>query len=667
MSQKNKTLRGIPSTTLRRLRYTPTYFFLIWRWTFWIYALIWIIVVVMPTRPKSLLFVLLAITFIQSLLATLYTPVFKMYFPSLPLKSKKKNPKQDNLRSSRTVHLFRWKRNEQQTLAADEDAEIIPPIGRSNNPYRDIAVYGTDVIICGLVMYFSAIVGTPPFGDGSPFYRYGFSSIFAAAFAYRYRGGLAAAIGYDLFAVLGLFFPPPFAHLPYTLAPQELLGSILDAPLIAILTAYMTTLLNGLTRLKRREQDSVRRQRSLLRVSETLVAGASNIEQLLQQSVKQFRQGGHFEYLVIALITFEENIIHQYPQIETSVESGWVEASPAKTSTDLIHLVAQSGEKLIKFEPQQSVEGEIDSIGLARLYLPFKKEDQVYMVLGAEMSRKTPIEERQENFLTIAGTQLMMALENLLLTEQAADLAAAAERGRIAREIHDGIAQLIYMLSLSSETCVALLRRISDTSAEEALLLAPVGERLDKLVTISKQALWETRHYMFTLKPLMSGSTTLTQMLTNQLREFEAISGLSSHLEVQGVELCSNGDQKHSRKIAQIGTAIFRITQEALTNAYKHADAKQVTVYLNYQPQCIEVQIIDDGKGLHTDTDGYTLPSNVGQERIYSGHGMRGMRERAEELGGTFEIKPGQEGGTSVQAHIPYLGRKNDKNSHHDC
>ncbi len=232
MSQRNKTLRGIPSTTLRRLRYTPTYFFLIWRWTFWIYALVWIMVA--PTRPKNLLLVLLVITFIQSLVATLYTPVFKIYFPSLPFKAKTKNPKQGNRGSSRTRFLLRWKRNEQQALAADEDAEIIPPIGRSNNPYRDIAVYGADVVICGLVMYFSAIVGTPPFGDGSPFYRYGFSSIFAAAFAYRYRGGLAAAIGYDFFVVLALFFAPPMAHLPYTLAPQDLLGSILDAPLIAI-------------------------------------------------------------------------------------------------------------------------------------------------------------------------------------------------------------------------------------------------------------------------------------------------------------------------------------------------------------------------------------------------------------------------------------------------
>ena len=650
MSQKNKSLRGIPYTTLRHLRYTPTYFFLIWRWTFWFYAFVWIMVA--PTRPKTLLLVLLAITFIQSLLASLYTPVFKIYFPSLPLKSKKKNPKQDSWLNLRSVRHFIRNRNNQQPLAADEDAEIIPPIGRSNNPYWDIAIYGTDVIICGLVMYFSAIVGTPPFGDGSPFYRYGFSSIFAAAFAYRYRGGLAAAIGYDIFAVLGIFFPPPMAHLPYTLMPQELLGSILDAPLIAILTAYMTTLLNSLTRLKRREQDSVRRQRSLLRVSETLVAGASNIEQLLEQSVKQFRQGGHFEYLIIAIVTFGENTDHQHAQIETSVESGWVESTPAEASIDLIHQVAQSGEKLIKFESQHT-QREADSSGLARLYLPFKKEDQVYMVIGAEMSRKTPLEERQVNFLTIAGTQLMMALENLLLTEQAADLAAAAERGRIAREIHDGIAQLIYMLSLSSETCVALLRRVSETSSEESRILAPVAERLDKLVTISKQALWETRHYMFTLKPLMSGSTTLTQMLTNQLREFEVISGLPVHLEVHGAEVFSNGDQRYARKIAQVGTAIFRITQEALTNAYKHANATQIMVYLRYLPHCIEVQIIDDGKGLQTDHDGYPGGTGRALERIYSGHGMRGMRERAEELGGTFEIEQKHEGGTSVQAHIP--------------
>jgi signal transduction histidine kinase len=180
-----------------------------------------------------------------------------------------------------------------------------------------------------------------------------------------------------------------------------------------------------------------------------------------------------------------------------------------------------------------------------------------------------------------------------------------------------------------------------------------VADRLDKLVSISKQALWETRHYMFTLKPLISGTTTLTQMLTNQLHEFEAISGLPAHLEVEGIEISPNGDQRRTRKTAQVGTAIFRITQEALTNAYKHAEATQVTVHLHYQPQSIEIEISDDGKGLQTTPPGND-PGDAGeQERIYSGHGMRGMRERAEELGGTFEVRQGPAGGASVLARIP--------------
>ncbi len=652
MSTKTKTLRGIPHTTLRRLRYTPTYFFLIWRWTWWFYAFAWIML--SSTGPTPLLVILLGITFIQSLVATLYTPVFKIFFPTLPRKIKQSKPEQGNDQRVKQERRIRWARNRPQPIAVDEDAEILPPIARSNNPYKDVAIYGLDVIICGLVMYFSAIYGPPPFGDGSPFYRYGFSTVFVAAFAYRYRGGLAAAIGYDLFVLLGLFFPPPMAHLPYTLRVQDLLGSTLDAPLVAILTAYMTTLLNSLTQHKRREQDSVRRQRSLLRVSETLVAGASNIQHLLQQSVKQIRQGGHFEYLIIAIISHGEDSQNPHPQIDTFVESGRVETTPVVNSEALAVQVAQSGEKLTMFE-SQGREGQAESVGLARLYLPFKNEDlgQVHMVLGAESSRKTPFEERQQNFLKIVGTLLAVAIENVRLTEQAADLATAAERGRIAREIHDGIAQLIYMLSLNSETCAALLQRIAGTSTEESFMLAPVAERLDKLVTISKQALWETRHYMFTLKPLMSGTTTLTQMLTNQLHEFEAISGLPAHLEVEGIEASPNGDQRRTRKTAQVGTAIFRITQEALTNAYKHAEATQVTVHLHYLPQWIEIEISDDGKGLHTASQGYDPGVNGEQERIYSGHGMRGMRERAEELGGTFEVRQGLAGGASLLARIP--------------
>ncbi len=161
---------------------------------------------------------------------------------------------------------------------------------------------------------------------------------------------------------------------------------------------------------------------------------------------------------------------------------------------------------------------------------------------------------------------------------------------------------------------------------------------------------------MFTLKPLISGTITLTQMLTGQLREFEAISGLPVHFEVEGNEDEEkiNGDQRRARKVAQIGTALFRITQEALTNAYKHAGATQLHVYLRYLQGSIEVEICDNGKGLKVAEYSYASGAAEDRQRIYSGHGMRGMRERAEELGGTLEVKQGPTGGVSLRATLPY-------------
>jgi signal transduction histidine kinase len=170
---------------------------------------------------------------------------------------------------------------------------------------------------------------------------------------------------------------------------------------------------------------------------------------------------------------------------------------------------------------------------------------------------------------------------------------------------------------------------------------------------------------MFTLKPLIRGSATLTQMVTSQVHEFEAISGLPVDLEIEGVEEVANGDQRRARMMAQVGTAIFRITQEALTNAYKHANATRLQVTLRHLPHSVEVEICDNGRGLHSESsanDGNDSGKLSGElpvvaagdgQRIYSGHGIRGMRERAEELGGTLELAQAPTGGLRVRACIP--------------
>ena len=156
-----------------------------------------------------------------------------------------------------------------------------------------------------------------------------------------------------------------------------------------------------------------------------------------------------------------------------------------------------------------------------------------------------------------------------------------------------------------------------------------------------------------TLKPLISGSSTLTQMLTNQLHEFESISGMPVQFIIEGHEEAPNGDKQRTRRRAQVGTAIFRITQEALTNAYKHAHASQVRVRLNNRPDLVEIEIEDNGTSIPALALSKRDDNAEEQQRFYSGHGMGGMRERAEELGGTFEATSTSAGGLRVLARIP--------------
>src|ERR1700686_1091292 len=147
MSQKAKLRIGaIPQATLRRLRNIPTYFFLIWRWTWWLYALAWI--ALNPKHPLYLI-ILLGITLVQALVVTLYAPVFKLLLPGANSK-RSTGAEKNKPRQAKAERRFRWRRKTLQPLTLDEEPETLPPIARSSNRYKNIAIYGLDVVICGL-------------------------------------------------------------------------------------------------------------------------------------------------------------------------------------------------------------------------------------------------------------------------------------------------------------------------------------------------------------------------------------------------------------------------------------------------------------------------------------------------------------------------------------
>ncbi len=209
--------------------------------------------------------------------------------------------------------------------------------------------------------------------------------------------------------------------------------------------------------------------------------------------------------------------------------------------------------------------------------------------------------------------------ENIRLQEEREELAAQQERGRIAREIHDGIGQSIYMLSLNLEA-----------AAEAAGGEPALSERLGRLVALAKQTLLEVRHYIFDLKPLLEGEAGVAVVLQNQVREVATVSGLPIAMDVVG--------QERELPAAQ-SAALYRIVQEALANVYRHAQASEARVHLAFDEQTVTLQVRDDGVGLRPESAG--------------GRGLGHIRQRVEDLGGTFEIESAPGEGTVVRATLP--------------
>jgi signal transduction histidine kinase len=214
--------------------------------------------------------------------------------------------------------------------------------------------------------------------------------------------------------------------------------------------------------------------------------------------------------------------------------------------------------------------------------------------------------------------------ENVRLQKEREQLAAQEERSRIAREIHDGIAQSIYMLSLN-------LEKAADVAGDDQKL----GPRLKGLVALAKESLLEVRHYIFDLKPLLSGDAGLTSTIQGQIREFSAVSGLPVELQVDGEE---------RRVPVAVGSSLYRIAQEALANVYRHAEASTIGVRLTFRSDSVSLEIRDNGRGFAMDSV---------QAASSGGHGLGNMYQRTSELGGQLDLTSAPGEGTTVRVIAP--------------
>jgi two-component system, NarL family, sensor histidine kinase DegS len=241
--------------------------------------------------------------------------------------------------------------------------------------------------------------------------------------------------------------------------------------------------------------------------------------------------------------------------------------------------------------------------------------------------------ESELAMLSGVGRQTGVAIENARLYQsmrfyvRQITRAQEDERRRIARELHDETIQLLVAISRGLEAFPGLSGELPDAARA----------RLASLQDLLREAVKGTRRFVQDLRPPMLDHLGLVACVEGLASEFEENTSLPATVRVAGAP---------RRLPPELELALFRIAQEALTNARRHANPSKALLFLEFLPSLVRLTVSDDGRG-------FEAPERV-EELLSRGKlGLVGMFERARTVGGTLAVRANESGGTAVIAEVP--------------
>jgi PAS domain S-box-containing protein len=389
--------------------------------------------------------------------------------------------------------------------------------------------------------------------------------------------------------------------------------------------------------ITRRKQDEEELQKAhdqlstLLQISQSIVS-TLDLDRLLNLIIEQL--GKVMPYHAAAILILEQNFLrfqvirgpsdfqrllkYQFSVREQAVIAPFINGKEAFYFPDILDqkdLMEYIREKLnIPFE----------QIELLRswLILPLIVKDDLIgaLVLAHSQPDNYPLQSR--TISQAYANQVAIAIQNAQLYKQAGDIAALEERNRLARELHDSVAQALYSISLFTDATRLAL---------ETNKLDVVSNHLADLVELSREAMADMRLMIFELRPPIIEREGLAAALQSRLDSVEARAGFQAIFKSEG-EVNLSPDEEGE---------LYRIAQEALNNVIKHAHAKLVKVQLDGGDGFVQLTIEDDGIGFEPDTAAQG-----------GGQGIRSIQERAEKLAATCQIQSAPNQGTKITVEV---------------
>jgi len=232
-------------------------------------------------------------------------------------------------------------------------------------------------------------------------------------------------------------------------------------------------------------------------------------------------------------------------------------------------------------------------------------------------------DEADEHVIEVLAAHAAIAIENARLFEASRELSVIEERNRLARELHDAMTQNLFSLALTAEAASGLVR--TDPARAEA--------EIDRIRALARETQAELRSLIFELRPPQLEADGLVATIGKDLEILGRAHGLKADLRVHGTpELDSS-----------VEVELYRIVQEALNNAVRHAWAETIEVEVEARDGGVTMTVRDDGVGFDPGARA------IRERRL----GLTSMRERAERLGGTFSVHTARDAGTTVRMELP--------------
>lgn len=251
------------------------------------------------------------------------------------------------------------------------------------------------------------------------------------------------------------------------------------------------------------------------------------------------------------------------------------------------------------------------------------KGDVLGAIYLADKEGAAGFDEADERVIGLLAAHAGVALEHARLYETSWELSIAEERARLARELHDETVQMLFSLSLSAEVAAGLVR--TDPAAAEA--------EIDRIQALAREAVGELRALVFDLRPAALATDGLVATVRTRLDVVARTHPVAVSLDVIG----------DAPLDPAVELTLFRIVQEALANAARHAAPNRIQVRIELGSGVVAVSVTDDGVGFDPASPG------IRARRL----GLTSMRERAEAVGGRLVIESAPGSGTTVRAEVP--------------